>query len=101
MSSFHPASRSRTSTVPLHAAHRAELAKEVKYGALADRLGAKLLPFAVEAYGAVGKKASEVLKKYHEFAATSIATPSMWCLRSFASQALAIARRTVDEVRNG
>ena len=40
----HPASRSRTSTVPLHAAHRAELAKEVKYGALASRLGKSSRP---------------------------------------------------------
>jgi len=39
----------------------------------------------------VGDKAAEVLKKFHEFAATSIATPSLWCLKSFSSQALAIA----------
>lgn len=83
----HPASKSRTSTQPLHAAHVAERQKEVKYEALAKKIGAKFLPFGVEAYGAVGDKAAEVLKKFHEFAATSIATPSLWCLKSFASQA--------------
>src|SRR5262249_30410414 len=39
----HPASRSRTSTQPLHAAHVAEHKKEVKYEALAKKIGAKFL----------------------------------------------------------
>ena len=58
----------------------------IQLDGVAKKLGAKLLGFGVEAYGAVGK----VLKKYHEFAATSIAAPSLWCLKSYASQALAI-----------
>ncbi len=58
----HPTSPSRSSSRPLTAASDAEAKKIRDYSALATQHGAVFIPFALESYGAFGKRAQEVMK---------------------------------------
>lgn len=55
--------RLRDTTIPLATATAAEKAKHVKYDAACERENLRMVPFALESYGAKGKQARKLLLK--------------------------------------
>jgi hypothetical protein len=96
----HPSSPSSVSALsPLASTRRREAEKQAYYAQLGSQLGARVVPFILESYGAFGARATSFLSDLSSYSREAFSPPSQYSSVSLLS--VVLQKGNVDMLAHG